>query len=199
MTNAKNMLEISLLKPDFIGFIFHKPSSRFFDGTIPKLPETTKKTGVFVDSNLKTIENLINQHELHAVQLHGSETPQLCQSLKSKHVEVIKVFSVDENFNFSKTTPFEGTCDYYLFDTKGKLPGGNGITFNWSILQNYKGQTPFLLSGGLGLDNVNEIKLFMQSPLSEQCAAIDLNSKFETSPGIKSKFKLETFINQIKL
>lgn len=199
MTEANNILEVSTLHPDYLGFIFHESSSRYFKGIISKVPESIKKTGVFVDSSFETIENQINQHQLDAVQLHGSESPELCQRLKPKGVEVIKVFSVDDNFNFSNIEAYQGHCHYYLFDTKGKLPGGNGITFNWNVLESYNGSTPYFLSGGLGIENLSDIKLFLQSPISDKCLGIDLNSKFETAPGIKSKSKLTKFINQLKL
>ena len=110
---------------------------------------------------------------MNVIQLHGNENPEFCKKLKQKNIEIIKVFSVNDDFNFSILEPFENACDYFLFDTKGKLPGGNGITFNWQILQHYKLTKPFFLSGGIGLDDIESIK-----KLNLPIYAIDVNSKF---------------------
>ena len=103
------------------------------------------------------------------------------------------MFSVNDDFNFSTLKPFETVCDYFLFDTKGKLPGGNGLTFNWQILQQYKLTKPFFLSGGIGLDEIENIK-----KLNLPIYAIDVNSKFEIEPGLKNIELLKSFKNNLQ-
>jgi len=111
----------------------------------------------------------------------------------AKSIEIIKVFSVDSSFDFDELKPFESVCDYFLFDTKGKLPGGNGISFDWKVLENYSFEKPYFLSGGIGITEVDAVKDFLKTEASKKCIAIDVNSRFETKPGYKSKIKLKKF------
>ncbi len=181
MKYPDNILEVSELLPDYLGFIFYKKSARYFDGVIPKIPKSIKKVGVFVNSSLEEIFSKIKEYDLNAIQLHGDETPDFCKNLKQKEIEIIKVFSVSDDFDFETLKPFEAYCDYFLFDTKGKLPGGNGVTFNWEILKKYNSRKPFFLSGGIGIEEIKKIK-----QLDLPIYAIDVNSKFETEPGLKN-------------
>lgn len=192
-----NTLEVASLQPDYLGFIFHGKSPRNFDSTIPKLPETVKKVGVFVDETVEYIVGKIQKHQLNAVQLHGHESPEMCKLLKLAKVEVIKVFSIKNEFDFSILIPYEEVCDYFLFDTKGKLPGGNGYTFDWSILKDYPSTKPFFLSGGIGLDQIDDLDSFNKSLASQHCYALDVNSKFEIGPGLKNIEELKKFKSQI--
>ena len=194
-----NTTEVAQLRPDYLGFIFWEPSSRFFEGEIPELPHTINKVGVFVDAELDYIINTVQKYQLQGLQLHGHETPDYCTKIaaelkKLNHkVDIIKVFSIKEEFDFDVLTPYENVCDYYLFDTKGKLPGGNGYTFNWSVLKNYPSTKPFFLSGGIGLNNLDKINEFMKTPESKYCYAIDVNSSFEIEPGLKNIEELQKF------
>lgn len=188
-----NTSEVAKLQPDYLGFIFYKNSSRNFEDKIPELPESIKKVGVFVDESVEVIVSKIDQHKLNAIQLHGHESPEVCRLLKSTNKEIIKVFSIKDEFDFSVLNDYEDVCDYYLFDTKGKLPGGNGYTFNWDVLSNYPSTKPYFLSGGIGLDEVDSIKSFLKKVESKYCYAIDINSKFEIEPGLKSIEELEKF------
>ncbi|WP_299325713.1 phosphoribosylanthranilate isomerase [uncultured Maribacter sp.] len=194
-----NTTEVAQLRPDYLGFIFWEPSSRFFEGKISELPHTISKVGVFVDAELDYIINTVQKYQLQGLQLHGHETPDYCTKIaaelkKLNHkVDIIKVFSIKEEFNFDVLTPYENVCDYYLFDTKGKLPGGNGYTFNWSVLKNYPSTKPFFLSGGIGLNNLDKINEFMKTPESKYCYAIDVNSSFEIEPGLKNIEELQKF------
>jgi phosphoribosylanthranilate isomerase len=192
MKYPENILEVSQLLPDYIGFIFWEKSSRYFDGEIPKINKSIKKVGVFVDATLEEIISKIEKYDLDVIQLHGNESPEFCENLKKKNIQIIKVFSVNDDFNFSTLEPFENTCDYFLFDTKGKLPGGNGITFNWQILKQYKLTKPFFLSGGIGLDEIENIK-----KLNLPIYAIDVNSKFEIEAGLKNIELLKSFKNNL--
>ena len=193
MKDSKNILEVSQLLPDYMGFIFWEKSPRFFNGTIPEIPDTIQRVGVFVDAPFEDIIAKIKLHQLNIVQLHGSEDAAFCQNLKIENIQIIKVFTVDENFSFDILKSFENVVTYYLFDTKGKLPGGNGTTFNWEILQKYNSTKPFFLSGGIGIEEMEKIKK-LHLPIH----ALDVNSRFETEPGIKNASLLKTFQNTIK-
>lgn len=194
MKYPENIQEIATLKPDYFGFIFWDKSSRKFDGAkIPELEPNCKKVGVFVDASIDEIQTKMETFLLHFVQLHGEETVNFCKEVKQLKVKVIKAFSIDDAFNFQPLEAYENAVDYFLFDTKGKLPGGNGTTFNWQVLENYSMQKPFFLSGGIGLTEIPKIQEFLASNLSKYCYAIDVNSQFEIEPGLKNKIDLNTF------
>ncbi|MEO9892430.1 phosphoribosylanthranilate isomerase [Aurantibacter sp.] len=190
-----NTLDVGVLKPDFLGFIFWEPSKRHFEGNMPNLPHSVKKVGVFVDASIAEIKTLVKQFGLLYAQLHGKESPAFCDELK-KHIpqlKIIKVFSIKDDFDFVQLRQFEDVCDYYLFDTKGKLPGGNGYSFNWSLLKKYPSTKPYFLSGGIGLEEMDSILEFAKRPESKYCFAIDVNSRFEIEPGLKNIKKLSEF------
>ncbi len=196
-----NILEVAVLQPDYLGFIFYEKSLRYFDGIIPKLPDNIKKTGVFVDETIETIIKTCNKHRLKAIQLHGNESSQFCSDLKVKlgsAVEIIKVFSVKKTFDFEMLKPYEACCDYFLFDTKGKLPGGNGYAFDWNALKQYPSTKPYFLSGGIGLDKIYSLKQFLNNPASALCLAIDVNSKFEVEAGLKNIDDLKAFFKEFR-
>jgi phosphoribosylanthranilate isomerase len=194
MKYAENIQEIASLKPDFLGFIFWDKSSRMFDlKELLKIESSIKKVGVFVDASLEEIQNKIKNFKLDAIQLHGKESVKYCLELKKNNIEIIKAFSINNDFDFSQLKGYENAVDYFLFDTKGKLPGGNGTTFDWQVLENYNLEKPFFLSGGIGLTEITKIKEFLDSDLSDYCYAIDVNSRFETEPGLKNKNELEKF------
>ncbi len=199
MKFSDNIKQVAALQPDYLGFIFHQRSKRNFDGDIPEISDKIKKIGVFVDESMEFILEKVKKYNLKAVQLHGNESPQLCKQLKEeKDLKVIKVFSVGETFNFDVLKPYEVVSDYFLFDTKGKEKGGNGITFNWELLnKGYTSKKPFFLSGGIGLEELNSINEFFKTKASRYCFALDLNSKFEVEPGLKDIKKLKQFINQL--
>ena len=194
-----NTAEVAQLRPDYLGFIFWKNSSRFFEGEIPKFPNSISKIGVFVDAEFEYIKKTVKKYQLHGLQLHGHESPEYCAEISSElkktnqKVDIIKVFSIKEEFDFDILTSYEKVCDYYLFDTKGKLPGGNGYTFNWSVLKNYPSTKPYFLSGGIGLNNLDKINEFKKLPEAKYCCAIDVNSKFELQPGLKNIKELQKF------
>lgn len=195
MREETNIMALSALKPDYMGFIFWAPSKRFVDKSTPQLLPQIKKTGVFVDATVDYIQTVIKDHQLQAVQLHGEETPAYCQLVRSFGVEVIKAFSIKDQFDFSVLTPYENSCDFYLFDTKGALPGGNGYGFDWKILHNYTSKKPFFLSGGIGKEQLNEIGSLLNTNLP--LYAIDVNSKFESAPGLKKIDALTQFKKEL--
>jgi len=203
MKYQDNITQVANLQPDYLGFIFYKQSKRYFDGNIPELPKAIKKAGVFVNAEIDYILSKVKTHQLNAIQLHGNEAADFCNEIKCQFersrepndnpIEIIKVFSIKDEFNFDVLKPYEAVCNYFLFDTKGQLPGGNGYTFNWEVLNNYPSQIPYFLSGGIGLNETEHIKSFLRSPKSKYCYALDVNSKFEIEAGLKNIEKLATF------
>ena len=195
MREPDNIAALSALQPDYMGFIFWAPSSRYVSEATPVLDKSIKKTGVFVDASVDYIQSSISTHQLQAIQLHGEETPSYCQLVQGFGVEVIKAFSVKDAFDFSILEAYENSCDFFLFDTKGALPGGNGYNFDWSLLKEYPSQKPFFLSGGIGLENTQEIKELLNTDLP--LYAIDVNSKFELAPGLKKIKDITQFKNKL--
>ncbi len=187
-----NILGLSKLEPDYMGFVFWEKSKRLVIGSTPNLSQTKiKKTGVFVNADFEKIKNKVNVHKLKAIQLHGLESPEFCEKIKDLGVEIIKAFSIDENFNFNVLEKYELCSDYFLFDTKGKSPGGNGISFDWEILRNYKYEKKFFLSGGISIESINAIKKIKKLSLPLFC--VDINSRFELNPGKKNIELIKSF------
>jgi phosphoribosylanthranilate isomerase len=190
MKYPENIIEVGALLPDYMGFIFWEKSVRYFDGEMPFLPETIKKVGVFVNENIETILAKAKKYNLQVVQLHGEESVGFCLDLKQRlegNGQIIKVFSVGTDFDFEVLKPYENVVDFFLFDTKGKLPGGNGFGFDWDILKDYTSEKPFFLSGGIGIADIEKIKV-LHLPIH----AIDVNSKFEITAGLKDVNKVRT-------
>ena len=197
MKQENNILDVADLEPNYMGFIFFEKSPRNFKEDIPEIAEDIKKIGVFVNASLDFVVSKIEEHKLNGVQLHGNESPEYCEQLKTYDILVIKVFSMKNQFDFKVLEPYEDVCDYYLFDTKGKEPGGNGHTFNWNLLKQYKSTKSYFLSGGIGLENMDDLFLFLKRPESRLCCALDINSKFESAPAFKDITKLKDFKNQL--
>ena len=191
MKYQDNITQVAALQPDYLGFIFYEGSVRNFKGVMPEIPKNIKKVGVFVDATINEIIEKVNFYNLQVVQLHGNESPTFCKALGDEltslahQIEIIKVFSIKDEFNFEILKPYEAVCHYYLFDTKGKLPGGNGYTFNWKVLGNYSSTKPYFLSGGIGLNELDKVMSFLQNDKSNYCHAIDVNSRFEIEAGLK--------------
>jgi len=194
-----NINEIATLNIDMMGFIFYEKSPRFvgehFDKTyLQSLPKSIRKVGVFVDEDEPSIWQKIQDYGLDLVQLHGNESVAYCEKLKANNIGIIKAFQVDDAFDFSQLAPYQKLCDYFLFDTKGKEKGGNGISFNWHTLNNYQLDTPFLLSGGIGVENMEEA-LSITHP---QLVGFDINSKIELEPALKSFELADILTTKIK-
>ncbi|MEL6926126.1 MAG: phosphoribosylanthranilate isomerase [Bacteroidota bacterium] len=186
---------LSELNPDWMGMIFYPKSKRYLTKVIDKKAnESQRRVGVFVNATEAEILDEVRTQQLDYVQLHGKETPAFCESLKQQGLQLIKAFSVDDDFDFSQTEDYEPHCDYFLFDTKGRHPGGNGTLFNWDILRKYKGNTPFLLAGGIGPAHLTQVRSFTH----EAFAGVDLNSQFETAPGLKNITTLKKFIDDLR-
>jgi len=214
MKFTENIQQVAALQPDYLGFIFYEKSKRNFEGIIPTFPKIIKKTGVFVNEYLEIVVSLAEEYQLEAIQLHGEESVEYINELKSqielsqelyqseksklgkkKIVEIIKVFGIKDQFDFDILKPFLEVVDYFLFDTKGNEKGGNGIHFNWQLLKNYPFSKPFFLSGGIGLDDVEKLQEILQSNLP--IYGLDVNSKFEIEPGKKNIELLKKFKNNV--
>ena len=198
MKFPENMEEIALLKPDYLGFIFYEKSTRYFKNIIPNIDNSIQKVGVFVNATYAEIKEKVKHYKLDLVQLHGEETPELCHKIETKLVKVIKSFSVDNEFNLNTLELYKNSCSYFLFDTKRKQYGGNGVTFDWNILEKYSLDKPYFLSGGIGIENSTALKDFLKKEFAKNCYVIDLNSKFETEPGMKNPETVNDFIKKIK-
>lgn len=189
MKYPENIEALTGLNPDYTGFIFYGRSPRYVNAlsanVLQSLPASIIKTGVFVNEAIETINQIITQYSLNAVQLHGAESAAFCRLLHGK-VTVFKAFGVDEKFNFDLLNDYVQSVDYFLFDTKTEAHGGSGKTFNWEVLNNYKLDVPFLLSGGLSLDNLENVKQIKHPAFY----GVDLNSRFEIEPGMKDIDKL---------
>ena len=193
MRDADNIRAVSELGIDWMGFIFWAPSSRYVSEKPTFLPTRQKRVGVFVDARIEEIRSKADEYALDLIQLHGSESPAFCERLKANsRQQLIKAFNIATQEDLEQTIPYEGLVDYFLFDTKAKMVGGNGTQFDWSILSAYQGNTPFLLSGGIGPDDAEKVRNFHHP----QLAGIDLNSRFELSPALKDIEKLKQFITE---
>ena len=194
MTDEQQVLALKSLAVNYTGFIFYPKSPRAVDAALPiESPIGLQRVGVFVDEPLESILAIQGRWRLDILQLHGKESPEYVTLLKAKGLRLIKVFSIEKAEDFENCAAYSPYCDYFLFDTKGPAKGGNGFAFDWSLLQHYKGTKPYFLSGGIGPEAVEAIAQ-IQDP---RLFALDLNSRFEESPGIKQLEKLETFIKQI--
>ena len=195
MRDGDNIREVEQLSIDWMGFIFYPKSSRYVSEVPAYLPTKCKRIGVFVDASTDEIIKKIHDFSLDAIQLHSNESPEQISHLLSltSHLSIIKAFNIATAEDLKSTASYTGLADYFLFDTKGQSVGGNGEKFDWSVLSNYEGDTPFLLSGGIGPDDAARVSSFRHP----KCVGIDLNSKFESSPAFKDVTTLSRFLNEI--
>lgn len=195
MKHAANIAAVAELHPDYLGFIFYPKSPRVISEVsaelIKYIPSSIKTTGVFVDEELETVKAYIFKYNLKAVQLHGKESEEYCKEIKLTGAEVIKSFGLKEGFDFSQLLNYADIVDCFLFDTQTPQHGGSGKVFDWKLLQNYKLNKPYFLSGGIDVNHVATIKEINDPRLY----AIDINSKFELESGLKDTGKLKEFIN----
>ena len=198
MRQMANISELCLLKPNYIGFIFYPKSPRYVGEILtpetPRMiPLDIKKTGVFVNESLKNILNQAKKYSLDAIQLHGNETPELCGQLKSEGFEILKAINPETIAHPKKLKEYEAVCDFFLFDTPSVSHGGTGQKFNWELLNQYSGNLPFFLSGGIGPGDAGEIMRIGNN----QLAGVDINSRFETAPGLKNIDAIKLFIDEL--
>lgn len=210
LRDRANIEDLKKLPIDFMGFIFYPNSPRDVsqDEELKNILDDDhwnseiKKVGVFVNMQIHDILHYVHDYHLDFVQLHGNESPEYCRELNSlwsistvKSAKIIKSFSIESAEDFEDIHQYERHCAYFLFDTKGKSPGGNGVTFDWNLLENYKGITPFLLSGGIGEEHAQTIKT-IQVP---QFSGIDINSKFESKPALKNVKNIKKFLQALDI
>ncbi len=196
MRDAANIKELEQLDIDWMGFIFFPGSPRYVGRSLRYIPSKVKKIGVFVDQDPQIVRERAAQNRLDAIQLHGSEPPWYCINLHEEGYKVIKSFGIDEDgfIPSAQLDAYEGKCDYFLFDRKTKLHGGSGKKFDWSRLSDYRGDTPFLLGGGISPEDAEEIKSFVHP----RFAGIDINSRFEIGPALKDIELIKTFIKEFR-
>lgn len=195
MREPDNIRAVEQLGADWLGFIFWPRSSRYVSERPAYLPQKAKRVGVFVDADMEDVLQHIADYGLHIVQLHGKESPDYIQALRTAAPAtlVIKALNVATPADLEQTKAYEGLVDYFLFDTKGPSVGGNGTQFDWTVLDAYHDTTPFLLSGGIGPDDASRVSAFRHPRL----AGIDLNSRFEQSPALKDVNLLRRFLSQL--
>ena len=191
MRNAENIRKVEAMGIDLMGFIFWPKSKRYVSERPSYLPTNCKRVGVFVDEDIEQVKRIADEYELDFIQLHGHESPEYIRLLDNR--KIIKAFNIAATGDFALTEAYEGVADYFLFDTKGKSVGGNGEKFDWSLLSTYDGNTPFLISGGIGPDDADLLKTFHHP----RCIGIDLNSRFEITPGLKDIDDLRIFLNEL--
>jgi phosphoribosylanthranilate isomerase len=199
MRDPENISGVVAALPDFLGFIFYPKSKRFvsFEPSpeiLAAVSDSVQKVGVFVDEAPAKVLEICQLWNLDVVQLHSHETTEYCRQIQNSGITVFKAFSVDEQFDFAMLEAYSEACDYFLFDTKGQLPGGTGQKFNWQLLDKYKGDVPFFLSGGIGPADLQAVLNF-QHP---KFYGIDINSGFEISPALKDVGKIREFIIEIR-
>jgi phosphoribosylanthranilate isomerase len=198
LTERQNLLDVLSLHPDFIGLNFYPGSTRFAstDKMLQSLMHTVTgihKTGVFVNEQQEIIQEAMNTYTLDYVQLHGDELPAACAVINA-FKPVIKAFQMIPDFDFQQLLDYVGSCTYFLFDNPSEGYGGSGQCFDWNILDDKEIPLPFFLSGGIGLHHVAQLKEFKH----DQLMGVDVNSKFEQSPGVKNINDLKTFIHEIR-
>ena len=201
MRDADNIREVEALGIDYMGFIFWPKSSRYVSEMPAYLPTKCKRVGVFVDASIGDVMTIAEQYQLDLIQLHGQESSSYITQLRphlsvlNSKISIIKALNIATADDLEATKRYEGYVDYFLFDTKGKMVGGNGEKFDWSVLSAYTGNTPFILSGGIGPDDAERVKAFNHP----KCIGIDLNSKFEIFPALKDVNKLQEFIKELSI
>jgi len=196
MRDPGNLRKLLALQPDYAGFIFYPASQRYVgdDFEMPDLNFTAQKVGVFVNEKVPVIQRLFRQHRLDLVQLHGDESPAFCAALAEAGLPVVKAFGIDAHFDFGVLKKYRPHCRFFLFDTRTAAYGGSGRKFNWRLLKNYDNALPIFLSGGIGPNDASEL----QETEGLDIHAVDINSRFETAPGIKDTGKVERFIHKIR-
>ena len=198
MRESENIEKVAQLGVDMMGFIFYPKSPRFASQSVARTAadKNVCRVGVFVNESVELISDKNHQFDLDAVQLHGNESRELCEQLHEQNglLKVIKAISVSTAGDIQKYKEYVGAVDYFLFDTKCKTVGGSGQQFDWQVLENYDGDVPFILSGGIGPEDVERISNFHHP----KCIGIDLNSKFEMEPGLKDVEMLKTFLENIE-
>ncbi len=187
LSDPDNIREIAALKPDMMGFIFYAPSPRnacaLLHSNVISLPEGIERVGVFVDAPLEHALHIASRYALTTLQFHGKESPEMCRAAKDHGYKVMKAIGVSEDLDWESVRPYDGNVDYLVLDTLTAVHGGSGRKFNWSLLRDYPLSIPFLLSGGITPEDADAVrKAAADLPYM---SGVDINSRFETAPGVK--------------
>ena len=204
MTQLSQVKLLDEMGVDFAGFIFYPKSPRYVGKylageQLKKAKVRLGKVGVFVHATYEEVMRSVDEYGLDMVQLHGDETPRFCEQL-ANYITVIKVFRVAENDPVDWIIrPYEESCDMFLFDTLGVGYGGTGKKFNWDILRGTQMNKLFYLSGGIEPEDTERLKEFAKDPVAKKLFSVDINSKFETEPGVKDMDKVKAFFEELKV
>ena len=201
MMQPEQVAELETVGATFAGFIFYPKSPRYIFKQMSLLQlkkiKNINKVGVFVNAPVEEVLHMVDECGLHMVQLHGDETPRYCERI-SDYISVVKAFRLSENVSIEwMIRPYMDVCDMFMFDTMGAGYGGTGKKFDWNQLKNVTIGKPYFLSGGIQPDDVEKLKEFAKEPSSKALFAVDINSKFEVSPGVKDMQKVKTFIKEL--
>lgn len=202
MTQLEQVEKLHAIGATFGGFIFYPKSPRYVLRHLTtaqiKKENNINKVGVFVNASVDHILQMVDECRLHMVQLHGDESPKFCEKI-ADYISVVKAFRLSDNDHIEwMIKPYMNVCDMFLFDTEGAGYGGTGKKFNWSVLEGSIIGKPFFLSGGIQYDDIEKLKTFAQEPAANALFAIDINSKFEVSAGVKDLVKVKDFISELK-
>jgi len=203
MTQLDQVKKLDEMGLDFAGFIFYPKSPRYVGKHITgeqlkKAKLRLGKVGVFVNATYDEVMKQVDDYGLDMIQLHGDENPRLCDQLAS-YVTVIKVFRLGDNDPIDWITrPYQDSCDMFLFDTLGVGYGGTGKKFNWDVLKSAVVEKLFFLSGGIEPEDVEKLLEFAKAPVAAKLFSVDINSRFETSSGIKDLKKIQQFVKALK-
>jgi len=198
MREPENIRAVTAFLPDYLGFIFYKDSKRFA-GDMPAgikadIPAYVNKVGVFVDEKEDNLLKICSDYGIGTVQLHGKESPEYCEKLAEKGLKIIKAIRIGKQMNTADLLPYRDACSYFLFDTQTEAYGGSGKQFNWALLKAYTLEIPFFLSGGVDPDDAERVRNIAHPMLF----GVDINSRFEKSPGVKHTETVERFITAIR-
>lgn len=194
MRQPENIAAVASLNIDLMGFIFFAKSPRYVADTLAPTPDHIGRVGVFVDECFETIIRIARLHNLTHVQLHGNESPERCVELKKRGYTIIKAFQISNYESFAQCHDYEQAADMLLFDTASQGYGGSGRKFDWSCLAAYTGKLPYILSGGVSADDMENIMQITDPRLW----GVDLNSRFEQAPALKNIDQLNQFIAQLR-
>lgn len=197
MTQPEQVEQLAGMGISFAGFIFYPKSPRYvfkhMTTTQIRKENSVNKVGVFVNSTVEEVLHMVDECRLHMVQLHGDENPKYCEKI-ADYVSVVKAFRLSENDSVEwMIRPYMDVCDMFMFDTMGAGYGGTGKKFDWSVLKNETIGKPFFLSGGIEPGDEPQLKAFAQEPVAKALFAVDINSRFEVSAGIKDMEKVKQF------
>ena len=202
MTQPEQVAQLADMGVSFAGFIFYPKSPRYvfkhMTTTQIRKENNINKVGVFVNAPIEEVLHMVDECRLHLVQLHGDENPKYCEKI-ADYVSVVKAFRLSDNDSVEwMIRPYMDCCDMFMFDTMGAGYGGTGKKFDWSVLKDTIIGKPFFLSGGIEPGDEAQLREFEKEPAAKALFAIDINSKFETSPGFKDMDMVRGFVNNMK-